>query len=158
MYCKFYDKQISFTMHESRKGFIPFSLEAVAVYCLMWDYLCEYFMNISQLLYMHADVFIPRIQTVFPRRFLDSKRKFEGFKWLPKRKLLQIINSLLLPRIFNRFLMVFTCLALSVFSTIEDYEKDAVALLFKLEIVVVIWFSIEFALRWVFSVDSFFKM
>ncbi|KAL7048427.1 hypothetical protein ACKWTF_003349 [Chironomus riparius] len=45
------------------------------------------------------------------------------------------------------FLMVFTCLALSVFSTIDDYEKDAADLLFKLEIIVVIWFTIEFASR-----------
>lgn len=43
--------------------------------------------------------------------------------------------------------MVFTCLALSVFSTIDGYEEDATDLLFYLEIVVVIWFSIEFALR-----------
>ncbi|XP_070501769.1 potassium voltage-gated channel subfamily KQT member 1 isoform X5 [Chironomus tepperi] len=45
------------------------------------------------------------------------------------------------------FLMVFTCLALSVFSTIDDYEKDAADLLFKLEIIVVIWFTIEFSSR-----------
>lgn len=46
-----------------------------------------------------------------------------------------------------RFLMVFTCLALSVFSTIKEYEEEAADLLFYLEIVVVIWFSIEFFLR-----------
>lgn len=46
-----------------------------------------------------------------------------------------------------RFLMVFTCLALSVFSTIDEYEQEATDLLFYLEIVVVIWFSIEFVLR-----------
>lgn len=45
------------------------------------------------------------------------------------------------------FLMVFTCLALSVFSTIQEYEDQAIALLFVMEIIVVIWFSIEFALR-----------
>lgn len=45
--------------------------------------------------------------------------------------------------------MVFTCLALSVFSTIDEYEQEATDLLFYLEIVVVIWFSIEFVLRWV---------
>lgn len=43
--------------------------------------------------------------------------------------------------------MVFTCLALSVFSTIKEYEDQAIALLFVMEIIVVIWFSIEFALR-----------
>lgn len=45
------------------------------------------------------------------------------------------------------FLMVFTCLALSVFSTIQEYEDQAIALLFVMEIIVVIWFSIEFFLR-----------
>lgn len=45
--------------------------------------------------------------------------------------------------------MVFTCLALSVFSTIKEYETEAIELLFVMEIIVVIWFSIEFALRWV---------
>ncbi|KAG5676912.1 hypothetical protein PVAND_006714 [Polypedilum vanderplanki] len=45
------------------------------------------------------------------------------------------------------FLMVFTCLALSVFSTIEEFEKEALSLLFVMEIIVVIWFTIEFGLR-----------
>ncbi|XP_046994725.1 potassium voltage-gated channel subfamily KQT member 4 [Schistocerca americana] len=45
------------------------------------------------------------------------------------------------------FCMVFTCLALSVFSTIQEYEEDARAILFYMEFVVVIWFSIEFCLR-----------
>ncbi|XP_067630998.1 potassium voltage-gated channel subfamily KQT member 4 isoform X3 [Eurosta solidaginis] len=45
------------------------------------------------------------------------------------------------------FFMVFTCLALSVFSTIEEYEKDAIYILFRMEIIVVIWFSLEFCLR-----------
>lgn len=43
--------------------------------------------------------------------------------------------------------MVFTCLALSVFSTIQEYEEQAIAILFVMEIIVVIWFSIEFFLR-----------
>ncbi|XP_016947056.1 potassium voltage-gated channel subfamily KQT member 1 isoform X10 [Drosophila biarmipes] len=45
------------------------------------------------------------------------------------------------------FLMVFTCLALSVFSTIKEYEEDAVYILFRMEILVVIWFTMEFAAR-----------
>ncbi|KDR22146.1 Potassium voltage-gated channel subfamily KQT member 5, partial [Zootermopsis nevadensis] len=45
------------------------------------------------------------------------------------------------------FCMVFTCLALSVFSTIEKYEKQASIILFYMEIVVVVWFTIEFILR-----------
>ncbi|XP_049307818.1 potassium voltage-gated channel subfamily KQT member 1 isoform X7 [Bactrocera dorsalis] len=45
------------------------------------------------------------------------------------------------------FFMVFTCLALSVFSTIEEYEKDAIYILFRMEILVVIWFSLEFCFR-----------
>ncbi|XP_067009259.2 potassium voltage-gated channel subfamily KQT member 1 [Anabrus simplex] len=45
------------------------------------------------------------------------------------------------------FCMVFTCLALSVFSTIAEYEKMASIILFYMETVVVIWFTIEFFLR-----------
>lgn len=43
--------------------------------------------------------------------------------------------------------MVFTCLALSVFSTIKEYEEDAVYILFRMEILVVIWFTMEFGAR-----------
>jgi potassium voltage-gated channel KQT-like subfamily protein len=43
--------------------------------------------------------------------------------------------------------MVFTCLALSVFSTIKKYEEQAGIILFYMEIVVVVWFTIEFFLR-----------
>ncbi|KAL7737661.1 hypothetical protein ACLKA6_006067 [Drosophila palustris] len=45
------------------------------------------------------------------------------------------------------FIMVFTCLALSVFSTIKEYEEDAVYILFRMEIIVVIWFTMEFGAR-----------
>ncbi|KAJ2947837.1 hypothetical protein O0L34_g9626 [Tuta absoluta] len=45
------------------------------------------------------------------------------------------------------FLMVFMCLSLSVFSTIEEYEAKAGIVLFYMETVVVIWFAIEFVLR-----------
>ncbi|KAL9913114.1 KCNQ potassium channel isoform 15-T15 [Glossina fuscipes fuscipes] len=45
------------------------------------------------------------------------------------------------------FLMVFTCLALSVFSTIEEYEKEALYILFRMELLVVVWFTMEFFLR-----------
>ena len=42
--------------------------------------------------------------------------------------------------------MVFLCLGLSVFSTIEDheYEETAEDTLFYLEVLVVVWFGIEF--------------
>ena len=45
--------------------------------------------------------------------------------------------------------MVFLCLGLSVFSTIEDhdYEKEAEDVLYYLEIVIVIWFGFEFFAR-----------
>lgn len=45
--------------------------------------------------------------------------------------------------------MVFMCLSLSVFSTIEEYEAKAGIVLFYMETVVVIWFAIEFVLRFV---------
>ncbi|CAN8017449.1 unnamed protein product [Ixodes persulcatus] len=43
--------------------------------------------------------------------------------------------------------MVFTCLVLSVFSTIKDFEDIAGAILLRMEIVMVIWFTIEFFCR-----------
>jgi hypothetical protein len=45
------------------------------------------------------------------------------------------------------FCLVFLCLALSVFSTIEGHEEEAGLLLFYLEILTVTWFGVEFALR-----------
>ncbi|KAH0563851.1 hypothetical protein KQX54_007432 [Cotesia glomerata] len=45
------------------------------------------------------------------------------------------------------FFMVFMCLVLSVFSTIDEYEKDAGLLLYYMELVVLIWFSGEFCFR-----------
>lgn len=45
--------------------------------------------------------------------------------------------------------MVFTCLALSVFSTIDEYEHQAIDILLKMEILVVIWFTLEFSGRYV---------
>ena len=51
--------------------------------------------------------------------------------------------------LFSSFVMVFLCLGLSVFSTIEnhEYEVEAEAILFNLEIVIVIWFGCEFVVR-----------
>ncbi|XP_023245419.1 potassium voltage-gated channel subfamily KQT member 5 [Copidosoma floridanum] len=45
------------------------------------------------------------------------------------------------------FCMVFTCLVLSVFSTIDEYEREAGILLFYMEMVVVVWFTGEFFFR-----------
>ncbi|CAB0031052.1 unnamed protein product, partial [Trichogramma brassicae] len=45
------------------------------------------------------------------------------------------------------FCMVGSCLVLSVFSTIDEYEKEAGKILFYMEILVLIWFTIEFLLR-----------
>ena len=47
------------------------------------------------------------------------------------------------------FVIVFLCLGLSVFATIEDhkFEHEVENALFYLEIVVVVWFSIEFFFR-----------
>lgn len=51
--------------------------------------------------------------------------------------------------------MVFTCLALSVFCTIDEYEEQAIDILLKMEIIVVIWFTLEFAARYVFMASMF---
>ncbi|KAB0801013.1 hypothetical protein PPYR_05367 [Photinus pyralis] len=66
----------------------------------------------------------------------------------------RIYNFLERPRGFQAilyhmllFCMVFMCLSLSVFSTIETYEVTAGNILFYMEIVVVVWFTIEFGLR-----------
>lgn len=56
------------------------------------------------------------------------------------------------PKSF-RFAMVFISLTLSVFSTIEGYEVTAGDILFYVESVVVVWFGIEFGLRWVGLVE-----
>lgn len=51
--------------------------------------------------------------------------------------------------------MVFMCLSLSVFSTIEEYEARTSVVLFYMETVVVVWFAIEFFLRFVLSFTCF---
>ena len=45
------------------------------------------------------------------------------------------------------FCFVFMCLALSVFATIEEHEEEAGVMLYYLEIVIVIWFGLEFIVR-----------
>ena len=45
------------------------------------------------------------------------------------------------------FCLVFLCLGLSVFSTIKEYEEEAGEILFKLEIIIVVWFSLELIIR-----------
>lgn len=54
--------------------------------------------------------------------------------------------------------MVFTCLALSVFSTIQEYEEQAIALLFVMEIIVVIWWEIFYSLLSTGIAEYFFKL
>ena len=51
---------------------------------------------------------------------------------------------------FFSFVVVFLCLGLTVFSTIPDneYEEDIGSALFNLEVVVVIWFGLEFIIRY----------
>ncbi|XP_053201857.1 uncharacterized protein LOC128386803 isoform X3 [Panonychus citri] len=46
-----------------------------------------------------------------------------------------------------QFCMVFTCLILSVFSTIKEYEEAASAILLKMELLMIVWFTVEFFLR-----------
>lgn len=53
-----------------------------------------------------------------------------------------------------RFLMVFTCLTLSVFSTIETYEDMTVQVLTYMESFVVVWFAVEFSLRYVVKTET----
>uniref|UniRef100_A0ABD2WMZ8 Potassium voltage-gated channel subfamily KQT member 5 n=1 Tax=Trichogramma kaykai TaxID=54128 RepID=A0ABD2WMZ8_9HYME len=66
----------------------------------------------------------------------------------------RIYNLLERPRGFYAFCyhmvvfcMVGSCLVLSVFSTIDEYEKEAGKILFYMEILVLVWFTIEFILR-----------
>ncbi|XP_076354665.1 potassium voltage-gated channel subfamily KQT member 1-like isoform X4 [Tachypleus tridentatus] len=66
----------------------------------------------------------------------------------------QIYNFLERPRGYQAFMyqfclfmMVFMCLVLSVFSTINDFEEVASAILFRMEVVMIVWFTIEFFLR-----------
>ncbi|XP_049299302.1 potassium voltage-gated channel subfamily KQT member 1 isoform X6 [Anopheles funestus] len=85
-----------------------------------------------------------------PLNYNRGSRRDARYRRLQSR----VYNFLERPRGFKAifyhvcvFLMVFTCLALSVFSTIQEYEEQAIAILFVMEIIVVIWFSIEFFLR-----------
>ncbi|XP_049540663.1 potassium voltage-gated channel subfamily KQT member 1-like isoform X10 [Anopheles darlingi] len=85
-----------------------------------------------------------------PLNYNRGSRRDARYRRLQSR----VYNFLERPRGFKAifyhvcvFLMVFTCLALSVFSTIQEYEDQAIAILFVMEIIVVIWFSIEFFLR-----------
>uniref|UniRef100_A0A182FH70 Ion transport domain-containing protein n=1 Tax=Anopheles albimanus TaxID=7167 RepID=A0A182FH70_ANOAL len=84
-----------------------------------------------------------------PLNYNRGSRRDARYRRLQSR----VYNFLERPRGFKAifyhvcvFLMVFTCLALSVFSTIQEYEDQAIAILFVMEIIVVIWFSIEFFL------------
>lgn len=45
------------------------------------------------------------------------------------------------------FCMVFACLVLTVFSTIDQYEEVASSILLKMEIIMVVWFTFEFLFR-----------
>jgi len=45
------------------------------------------------------------------------------------------------------FCLVFICIALSVFSTIQEHEKAAGEILYNLEIIIIVWFGIEFFVR-----------
>ena len=45
------------------------------------------------------------------------------------------------------FCLVCLCLGLSIFSTIAEYEAEAGELLYQLEIVIVLWFSLELIVR-----------
>ncbi|XP_052861189.1 potassium voltage-gated channel subfamily KQT member 5-like [Anopheles cruzii] len=85
-----------------------------------------------------------------PLNYNRGSRRDARYRRLQSR----VYNFLERPRGFKAifyhvcvFFMVFTCLALSVFSTIQEYEEQAIAILFVMEIIVVIWFSIEFFLR-----------
>ena len=51
--------------------------------------------------------------------------------------------------------MVFTCLTLSVFSTIETYEDMTVQVLTYMESFVVVWFAVEFSLRYAVVKENF---
>ncbi|CRL08711.1 CLUMA_CG021302, isoform D [Clunio marinus] len=73
-------------------------------------------------------------------RYRRLQSRIYNFLERPRGKLAVVYHVLV-------FLMVFTCLVLSVFSTIQEYEDQAISLLFTMEIIVVIWFLIEFALR-----------
>ncbi|XP_042147488.1 potassium voltage-gated channel subfamily KQT member 1 [Ixodes scapularis] len=72
-----------------------------------------------------------------------SKRE-HSFSDKVKKVVQYLINSIFY---LFRFCMVFTCLVLSVFSTIKDFEDIAGAILLRMEIVMVIWFTIEFFCR-----------
>jgi hypothetical protein len=58
-----------------------------------------------------------------------------------------ILSVRLVSCLFDRFVMVFACLALSVFSTIEEFQESADVALLYMEGLVVFWFTVEFIFR-----------
>ncbi|XP_076361293.1 potassium voltage-gated channel subfamily KQT member 1-like isoform X3 [Tachypleus tridentatus] len=80
--------------------------------------------------------------TVRPRDPLYRKRQTMIYNFLERpRGSRAVCYHVLL------FLMVFLCLVLSVFSTINGYEEVAGAILLRMEIVMIVWFTFEFFLR-----------
>ncbi|UXI21633.1 testis-specific serine/threonine-protein kinase 1-like [Sarcoptes scabiei] len=79
--------------------------------------------------YRHHDPRYRKSQTIV-YNFLERPRRWKAFVY-------HVVM----------FFMVFACLVLTVFSTIDQYEEVASSVLLKMEIVMVVWFAIEFMLR-----------
>ncbi|XP_052125455.1 potassium voltage-gated channel subfamily KQT member 3-like isoform X8 [Frankliniella occidentalis] len=85
-----------------------------------------------------------------PLNYRASTRRDARYRRLQSRVYNFLERPRGLPSIFYHivvFCVVFTCLVLSVFSTIDTYVEVASDILLKTEMVVVIWFVIEFVLR-----------
>lgn len=63
----------------------------------------------------------------------------------PETITVEMINTFFF--VIGRFIMVFACLTLSVFSTINEYQETADAALLHMEGLVVFWFTMEFICR-----------
>ncbi|CAH1248437.1 KCNQ5 [Branchiostoma lanceolatum] len=75
------------------------------------------------------------------RRTLYIKTQIFNFFEVPQKQLLSKVYLVVI------FLLVFLCLVLSVFCTIDDYEDTSNHVLFIMEIIIVIVFGMEYILR-----------
>jgi hypothetical protein len=82
------------------------------------------------------------IHSFFDYQTKNYKQKYKVYNFLNRPKGFWPISYHILV-----FIMVFACLIVTVFSTINEFEVRAMHFLYLLEKVIIIWFSSEFILR-----------
>ncbi|CAG2119789.1 unnamed protein product, partial [Medioppia subpectinata] len=83
------------------------------------------------------------IHTYFNQKTTHYKQKYKVYNFLNYPKGFWAISYHILV-----FMMVFACLIVTVFSTIDEFQAGALRYLYLLEKVIIVWFSSEFIIRW----------